>query len=215
LGTVSVLAFVVTVLGSAAAGSVITAATQAMADRRAGRRADRDRARDLLTQVVTAAAALETERAVFRERRYSWRASFTAAGQAALEMAAAARDGNWLRGAAVGVAGVREWDASEGARFTERFQASGALISPALVQLSLMSPVIGEAAARVGEALAAGSHAGRQAEVKAASQALTDGVASLRDAVLEFAAPPRRTWRRRQGALPKSSTSGVANTPVS
>jgi hypothetical protein len=36
-------------------------------------------------------------------RRYSWRASFTATGQAALEIAAAARDGNWLRGAAVGV----------------------------------------------------------------------------------------------------------------
>lgn len=196
----NVVADVAALLGTATVASAITGVAKAVADRQAGRRADQGRARDLLVQVVTAAAALETERAVFRDRRYSWRASVINAGLAALKMAAAAKDGNWLHGASAGIAGMREWDASEEARFIERLQAAGAQITPALVQLSLLSPAIGEAAGQVGDALAEGSHARRRAEVRAASQSLLDAVASLRGAVLTFTAPPRRRWHRRRAA---------------
>ena len=150
--------------------------------------------------MVTAAAALETEQAFHRERRYSWRTSLISAGLALLQVAAAASDGNWVRGAATGIGGMREWDAAEEARFIERFQAAGAQITPALVQLSLLSPAIAQAAGQVGDALAEGSHARRPAEVRTASQALTSAVASLRDAVLAFTTPPRRSWRRRRPA---------------
>lgn len=104
----------------------ITAVSQSAATWRAERRADRERARDLLSQIVSASAALETEKAAFRERRDSWRANALATGQALMELAAAHEDGNWLRGAASGVASLREWDAAEGARFVERMQAAAA-----------------------------------------------------------------------------------------
>lgn len=74
---------------------------------------------------------LETERAMFRERRDSWRANLVATGQVMLELIAARQDGNWLRGAAAGVRGLREWDAAEGARFAERFQEAGARMAAA------------------------------------------------------------------------------------
>ncbi len=152
----------------------------------------RDRARDLLTQVTADAAMLETERAMFRQRRDSWRPNFLAAGQVILELIAARQDGNWLHGAAAGVRGLREWDAAEGARFGERFQAAGTRIAAALVALALMSPDLQAAASRVGEALAAGSHSRGGKQVQAASTALTEAVAELRDAVSAFTAAPRR-----------------------
>lgn len=184
--------FAPVILGSAVLGSVITAVSSAAATRRAGREAVRDRACDLLTQVTADAAMLETERAMFRQRRDSWRPNFLATGQVILELIAARQDGSWMRGAAAGVRGLREWDAAEGARFAERFQAAGARIAAALVALALMSPELQTAASRVGEALAAGSHARSGEQVQAASIALTEAVAELRDAVSAFTAPPRR-----------------------
>jgi hypothetical protein len=202
LGTVNVVADVAALLGTAAAGSVIAGVSNVVAGRQADRRAERGRAHDLLVLVVTAAATLETERAFFRDRRYSWRTSIISAGLALLQVAAAARDENWVRGAATGIAGMRDRDAAEEARFIERLQAAGAQITPALVQLSLLSPAIAQAASQVGDAIAEGSHARRPAEVRTASQALTSAVASLRDAVLAFTTPPRRSWRRRRPAAP-------------
>jgi hypothetical protein len=95
------------ILGSAVLGSVITVVSSASAARRAERKAARDRASDLLTQVTATAGMLETERAMFRERRDSWRANLVATGQVMLELIVARQDGNWLRGAAAGVRGVQ------------------------------------------------------------------------------------------------------------
>jgi hypothetical protein len=81
------------ILGSAVVGSVITAFSSAAATRRAERKARCDRASDLLTQVTAAAGMLETERAMFRERRDSWRANLVATGQVMLELIAARQDG--------------------------------------------------------------------------------------------------------------------------
>jgi hypothetical protein len=92
----------------------------------------------------------------------------------------------------VGVRGLREWDATEGARFAERFQAAGTLLAAALVALALMSPELGAAAAQVGDALAAGSHARGRRQVQAARTALAEAVAELRDAVSAFTMPQRR-----------------------
>lgn len=55
-----------------------------------------------------------------------------------------------------------------------------------------MSPDLQAAASRVGEALAAGSHSRGGKQVQAASTALTEAVAELRDAVSAFTAAPRR-----------------------
>lgn len=200
MSTVSLLAVATTVLGSTVVGSLITWASQVVATRRSDRQAEQGRARELLTQVVTAATALEAGRAVFRERRYGWRPTVVRAGHAMLLAAAAARDGNWLRGAADGIAGMRDWDAGEETRFIERLTAASAQITPALVQLALLSPAIADAAVQVSEAIAAGSHARRQAEVTAAGQALLDAVASLRAAVIAFTTPPRRARLGRQRA---------------
>ena len=64
--------------------------------------------------VIGAAAVLETEKAVFRERRDSWRPNFLAIGQALLDVVAARADGNWMRGASASARSLREWDAAEG-----------------------------------------------------------------------------------------------------
>lgn len=205
--------FAPAILGSAVLGSVITAVSSASAARRAGRQADRDRARDLLTQVAADAAMLETEQAMFRERRDSWRPNCHAAGQVIVELLAARQDGNWLRGAAAGLRGLREWDAAEGARFAERFQVAGARITVALVALALMSPGLGLAASRVGEALAAGSHARSRQQVHAASTALTEAVTELRDAVAVYMVPPRRHWLRLRPGVSRRPGSALTSRP--
>ncbi len=180
------------ILGSAVLATVISVVSSAVTARRARDQAARALARDLLTKVTADAAMLETERAMFRERRDSVRANFLAAGQVLLELIAARQDGNWMRGAAAGVRRLREWDAAEGARFAERFQAAGARVSAALVALALLSPELETASSRVGKALAAGSCARGGRQVQAASAAVTDAVAGLREAVSAFTAPRRR-----------------------
>jgi hypothetical protein len=123
-----------------------------------------------------------------------------ATGQVMLELIAARQDGNWLRGAAAGVRGLREWDAAEGARFAERFQEAGARLAAALVALALMSPELGAAASQVGDALATGSRARGKRQAQAAGVVLAQAVAELRDAVSAFTVPRRRRWLGSPGA---------------
>lgn len=73
--TADILVIVPAVLGSTLIGAIISAASQSIGARRAEQQAQRERARDLLSQIVNAASTLETEEAVFRERRDSWRAA--------------------------------------------------------------------------------------------------------------------------------------------
>jgi hypothetical protein len=73
--TADILVIVPAVLGSTLIGAIISAASQSAGATRAEQQAQRERARDLLSQIVNAASTLETEEAVFRERRDSWRAA--------------------------------------------------------------------------------------------------------------------------------------------
>jgi hypothetical protein len=198
-----VLVIAPTVLGSTVIGAVITAASQAAATRRADRQADRDQARTLFTQIVTATAVIDTEKALFRERRDSWRANATALGQVVLQLAAARQDGNWLRGAASGVRGLREWDAAEGARFIDRLQAAAAQANPALVSLSLLSPRFETPCTKVVGALSHATTARRHADRLKAQDDLSRSLAELRAAVYDFTAPGRsRRFRRRRASPP-------------
>ena len=190
-------------LGSAVIGSVITEVSQAAAGRRADRKADRGQARALFTQIVTATAVIDMEKALFRERRDSWRANATALSQVLLQLAAARNDGNWLRGAAAGLGGIREWDAAEGARFTDRLQSAAAQANPALVSLSLLSPGFDAPCARVADALGAATAARRSADRKKARNDLLQAIRELRAAVYEFTAPRHHfRLRRRRAAMP-------------
>jgi hypothetical protein len=55
-------------------------------------------------------------------------------------MLATRAEGNWLRGAATGARELRAWDQAETARLYERSATAAAEMSPALVNLLLMSP---------------------------------------------------------------------------
>jgi hypothetical protein len=191
-------------LGSAVIGSVITEVSQAAAGHRADRKADRGQARALFTQIVTATAAIDVEKALFRERRDSWRANATALGHVLLQLAAARNDGNWLRGAVAGLGGMREWDAAEGARFIDRLQAAAAQANPALVSLSLLSPGFEAPCTRVAGALGRATAARRRADRRKARHDLSQAITELRAAVYEFTAPRRqfRLRRRRRVAVP-------------
>jgi len=93
---VILLTDVAAALGSATLGAVVGAVSKGAA----ARRADRAQARDLFGQIANAAAQVESEIAVFRERRDAWRPNLHAAGQALLELGAAWHSGNMLSRAA-------------------------------------------------------------------------------------------------------------------
>lgn len=204
-----VAVLVPSLLGSAVIGSIITAASQSAAVRRAGRQASRDQARALFTQITCAIAALEAEKAIFRERRDSRRANLLAAGQVLLEIGAGHEGGGLLRGMAAGVSALREWDAAEGARFTDRLQAAAAQANPALVSLSLLSPELQAPCAEVADALGAGLQARGRKDITQAQTDLSRAIGRLRGAVYAFTTPPRglRLHRRRHAAaaVPRSS----------
>lgn len=66
----------------------------------------------------------------------------------------------------------------------------------ALVQLSLMSPGLQQAATRVSEALAATGNARKPRDIKAADKQLGEAIAGLRTAVVEYNS--RRRWQPRR-----------------
>ena len=197
------------VLGSAVVGSVITEVGQAAAGRRADRKADRGQARALFTQIVTATAVIDVEKTMFRERRDSWRPNALALGQVLLQLGAAWKDGNWLRGAAAGLGEIRQWDADEGARFIDRLQAAATQANPALVSLSLLSPGFEAPCTRVSDALGRATAARRRADREKARDDLLRTITELRGAVYEFTAPrdhfrlrrPRGSGRPARGSL--------------
>ena len=194
---------VITLLGGAAAGSAITQAVTIRVQAIAARRAAQAQARDLLSQIVSASATMESEKAVFRERRDSWRPNALAAGQALVEFAAAYQDGNWVRGIAAGIRGLREWDATEGARFVERMQAAASQVNPALVSLSLLSPQLNAPCSRVVDALAEAVNAQGRKNAAKAEQDLIEAMAELRAAVSDFMTNTKR--RRLRHAKQASS----------
>jgi hypothetical protein len=175
-----------------ALGGIITAANQ----RSASHRADRAQAADLLARVTQAATNVETELAMYRQRRDSKRANGLALGQVLLELGAARAEGNWLRGAASGVSALRTWDLAEAATFHERFAAAASEMNPALVQLSLISPELQQAVTRVTKALTAVIKARKPGEIEAAGDELAVAVGGTRRAVEALIA--RRWWKRRR-----------------
>jgi hypothetical protein len=140
---------------------------------------------------VRGIGGIQIEKAVFTERRDSWRPNLLAVGAAILHLAAGRFEGNWIRGAARGVDSMAAWDSAEGARFTDRFQPAVIEVSTALVQLSLMSPGLQRAAGQVYDPLAAVMKARRKPDAAAAAEQLTEAVAVLRGSVTEFTARKR------------------------
>ena len=187
------------------AGVVVTYGLTRSAQLADSRDADRQKAGDLLTQVVKGIGSLQIEKAVFAERRSSWRPNFLATGAALLHVAAGRLEGNWLRGAARGIDGMAAWDAAEGARFTDRFQLAALEVGAALVQLSLMSPRLQEAASQVNDALSAALTARKKPEVNAAEQQMGEAMVELRAAVTEFST---RKWWRRGNAMASGTRNG-------
>jgi len=145
--------------------------------------------------VTQGAAAVQTELAMYRARRDSRRANGLALGQVLFELVAAQAEGNWLQGAASGVSALRTWDLAEAARFHDRFAAAASEMIPALVQLSLISPDLQQAAVRVNRALTRVTQARKSGEIDAAGDALAAAVSDVRQAVKAFIA--RRWWRRK------------------
>jgi hypothetical protein len=178
------------------AGGVVTYGLTTISQRSDSHRAERQRANDLLIQVVRGIGTLQIERAVFAERRNSWRPNFLAAGAVLMHLAAGHFEGNWIRGAANGIDGIAAWDSAEGARFTDRFQPAVLEVSTALVQLSLMSSGLQKSAAQVNQALGAAMKARKKPDADAADKQMTEAIASLRASVTELTA--RKRWRPRR-----------------
>ena len=143
-------------------------------------------AEDLLARVTQAATTVQTELAMYRERRDSKRTIGLALGKFLLELGAAQAEGNWPRGAASGVSALRTWDLAEAARFHDRFGAAAAEINPALVQLSLMSPELQRAVTAVTKALTSVMKARKPSEIEGAGDALAEAVGGVRRAVEAF-----------------------------
>jgi hypothetical protein len=180
-------------------GGLAGAALTAIQQRAAGRRADRAKAQDLFVQVTRAITTLETEKAVFRHRRDGWRPNLLATATAAMHIIAGHTEGNWLKGAAAGTDSLVAWDSAEGARFTDRYQAARGELTNALVQLSLMSPALQQAAGQVSDAIAATEQARKAREVKATGEQVRKAIAALRSAVTAHAS---RKWRQHERATP-------------
>jgi hypothetical protein len=193
------------------AGGVATYGLTRISQLSDGRSAERQKANDLLVQIVRGIGTLQIEKASFAERRSSWRPNFLAAGAALLHVVAGHLEGNWIRGAARGVDGMAAWDSAEGARFIDRFQPATLEVATALVQLSLMSPGLQNAAAQVNDGLGAVMNARKKSDAAAAERQMNEAIASLRAAVTEFTA--RKRWRRRRRLPALPGTSGDAGRP--
>jgi hypothetical protein len=176
-----------TILGGLA-GAALTWLQQSVASRQA----DRVQAQELFVQLAKAIGTMETERAVFRERRDSRRANFLAAGNAILHALAGRAEGNWIKGAASGTSALVAWDAAEGARFTDRYQFAASEAMSTLIRLSLISPTLQQTATDVGDALAATVKARKPGDIEAADKEARKAVAALRDAVTAYAGRERR-----------------------
>ena len=178
-------------LAGALGGTLIGSVTTVLVQWSGSRRAARTQAAGLLATITNSATAVQTELAMYRERRDSRRASGLALGQVLLEMTAARAEGNWLRGAASGVRELRTWDLAEAARFHERFATAASDMNPALVHLSLLSPDLQQAAAGVTKALTAVIKARKPDQIDAAGNALAEAIGAVRRAVEAFSTPGR------------------------
>jgi hypothetical protein len=177
------------------AGVALGALLNMLLQRAAARDAARAKAADLFSQIVRCLGVMEVERDMFRVRRSSWRPNLVATGTAVLHVFAARAAGNWLTGAASGVRELTAWDADEGARFAERYQASASEVITALVQLSLMSDELQAAAGKLGDAMTAAMTA-KPREAEDANAALREATAGLRSAVRGYTARKPRRRRR-------------------
>lgn len=176
-------------LAGALGGTLIGSVTTVLVQWAGNRRTARTQAADLLARVANSATAVQTELAMYRQRRDSKRSNGLALGQVLLEIGAARMQGNWLRGAADGVRELRTWDHTEAARFHGRFATAASDMNPALVHLSLTSSELQQAAAGVTNALTALMKARKPDEIDAAGNALAEAVGSVRRAVEAFIAP--------------------------
>jgi hypothetical protein len=189
------------VTGAFTIAAVIVTWVLATAQRRADARGtERAKAEALFIQISTAIGVMETERALFRHRRDSWKANFLAGGQALLHVIAAhVSSGNWVSGAATGIDALAAWDANEGARFTDRYTAASIQASAALVQLSLMSDRLQQAAGEVTDTLFAYQQARKSRQAQLAEKQLMEAIRALRTAVRGYRARRRRFRRGRKG----------------
>jgi hypothetical protein len=178
-------------VGGTIAGTLSTLYVQ----RSSGRATRRERSRELLGQVVSAAGALQMENLTYLFRRSSRRANAMATGLVLLELGASRLDGNWVRGAATAIRELREWDMTEAARFQDRFQAASAEMGPALLYLSLMSPALRLAASHVSDALRDGMSATKVQDAKTADDRIDTAIDELSNAVRTFTSS-RRERRR-------------------
>ena len=103
-----------------------------------------------------------------------------------------------------------------GSRFTDRFQAAAREISTALIELSLVSPVLQDAARQVNDALAAIMKAGKQPDADAADKQTTkakahsrQGVARQRPGLLHQRRHTARRGQRPPLAPPHHQRSGT------
>jgi hypothetical protein len=169
------------------AGGIVTYGLTRISQRR---RAERQRANDLLTQVVRSIGSIQIEKAAFAELRSSWRP-------------------NWLRGAARGSDAMTLSYSGEEALFADRFQPAVLEVTTALVQRSLMSPGLQNAAGQVGKVLGAVVGAGNKPDAAAGEKQVNEGIASFGAAVIELSA--RKRWRRsRRPAQSASSSTALA-----
>ena len=187
-----------------AGGTLLGYSLNALSQRSASRSAARQQAQDLFVQIANAIGAMETERAVFRERRDSPRANFLAAGNAFLHALAGRAEGNWLKGAASGTSALAAWDAAEGARFTDRYQLAASEAMSALIRLSLISPALQKAASDVGDGLADTVKARKPRDLEAANKEVQKAIAGLRAAVRDYSeGKPKRRSEQKRTALPE------------
>jgi hypothetical protein len=89
-------------IAAVAVGAMLGAFITAVQKRGDARSASQAKAETLFIAFARGLATMETERAVFTERRDSRRASLIALGQLALHLLAARETGNWMSGAATG-----------------------------------------------------------------------------------------------------------------
>jgi hypothetical protein len=161
----------------------------------ADRRAQRQRAQELMARVTQGVSSFQTELAAFHERRTSARAKVQAGAEAAFGVIASLKEGNFLRGLADEYRHVRRWDLTEADRFLGRFQASLADLFPALMLLGLMDQGMAQPANNLARQVHAYASAmGDPARLAVAGNDISAALAELGNAVRAFVA--RRWWNR-------------------
>lgn len=182
-------------------GAALAYVFNALGQRSASREAERKRAQDLFGVVARGVGGLLAEKASFTVRRDSLHANLIALGVVFMRLMAGHAAGNWVEGAANGIEGMSVWDATEGARFIDRYLTARTEVGGALVQLSLMSPALQAAASDVHDAINAVGEARKKPATEAAAKQLNAALGGLRRAVTEFSEPKRRQRKRSAKAI--------------